>query len=116
YPYSSGSYAGAPYYGADYAYEAPPVVSDEAEPATEAVEPNDADDDRAEAPQAGDEGVQLSVRPADATIYVDGQFRGTAGNTSFVALAPGRHTIEVARPGFRSERRTVDVREGDTTT
>lgn len=57
--------------------------------------------------------VRLSVRPEDASVYVDGAFHGTGGATA-VALAPGRHRIEVVRPGYRTVERDLDVAAGDT--
>jgi hypothetical protein len=58
--------------------------------------------------------VRLNVRPADATVYVDGEFRGTARETASLVLRSGPHRIEVVRPGFRTETREVDVRAGET--
>ena len=58
--------------------------------------------------------VRLAVRPEDASIYVDGAFHGTGGAASAVALPPGRHRIEVVRPGYRTVERDVDVAAGET--
>jgi len=60
--------------------------------------------------------VRLAIRPGDASIYVDGQFRGAAEHLSSVSLRPGKHRIEVVRPGFRTIERDVDVRGGEETT
>ena len=55
--------------------------------------------------------VRLSVRPTDASIYVDGAFRGT-GRIRSLRLPAGRHRIEVVRPGYRTDEREVDVQPG----
>ncbi|MGH2687656.1 MAG: PEGA domain-containing protein, partial [Actinomycetota bacterium] len=77
----------------------------------------DEDDDPAEAPagRSADQGtLRLSIRPEDASVYVDGEFRGTARQARTVALAPGRHRVEVVRPGYRTFDRDVEVRAGRT--
>ena len=102
-PYAAAPYATAPY-APDYGYAAPAEDEQDLRP--------DADyGDRDGTADAGR--LQLDVRPADATIYVDGQFRGTATSDSVLDLAPGRHTVEVVRPGYQTERRVVDVRIGE---
>jgi len=53
--------------------------------------------------------LRLSVRPADAVIYVDGEFRGLGQQLKRLELSPGRHSIEVVRPGFQTFERAVDV-------
>jgi hypothetical protein len=58
--------------------------------------------------------LRLDVRPSDASIYVDGEFRGTARDHDRLTLPPGRHRIEVVRPGFRTLEREVDIRPGRT--
>jgi hypothetical protein len=55
--------------------------------------------------------LRLVVRPADASVYVDGAFRGT-GRLRSLSLIPGRHRIEVVRPGYRTLEREVDVQPG----
>lgn len=61
----------------------------------------------------GDTGtVRLSVRPGDASVYVDGEFRGSGRQSANLRLRPGRHRIEVVRPGFRTVEREVEVRAG----
>ena len=57
----------------------------------------------------------LRVDPADASVYVDGVFRGTGQDSAVLSLAPGRHQIEVVRPGYRTEEREVEVRPSDVT-
>lgn len=53
--------------------------------------------------------MRLSVRPEDASVYVDGEFRGTGRDVRRLALSPGRHKIEVVRPGFRVFEREVEI-------
>jgi hypothetical protein len=73
----------------------------------------DGDDRRG--PPRGDAGtLRLDVRPGDTSIYVDGAFRGTARDLDGVRLSPGRHHIEMVRPGYRTLERDVDVRPGET--
>jgi len=59
--------------------------------------------------------LELSVRPEDASVYVDGAFRGSAREASTLRLAPGRHRIEVVRPGYRTLEKEVDIAPGETT-
>lgn len=79
----------------------------------------DADDDpedRDERPSArrGRDGagaqLRLSVRPEDASVYVDGEFRGSGRQARSLDLPAGRHRLEVVRPGFRTFDREVEVR------
>jgi hypothetical protein len=63
----------------------------------------------------GDTGrVRLEVRPDDASVYVDDEFCGNASESRFLTLAPGRHSIEIVRPGFEVARRDADVVTGQT--
>ena len=74
-------------------------------------------EERAEKDEAAAVGgrLELNVRPEDASVYVDGAFRGSAREASSLKLAPGRHRIEIVRPGFRTHDREVDVTPGVTT-
>jgi hypothetical protein len=58
--------------------------------------------------------LRLSVWPRDASLYVDGEFRGTAREVTVLHLPPGRHQIEVVRPGFRPEERDLELVSGET--
>jgi hypothetical protein len=58
--------------------------------------------------------LRLDVTPADASIYVDGMFRGTGQDLRRLNLPPGRHRLEVVRPGYRTLERDVEVRAGET--
>jgi hypothetical protein len=69
-----------------------------------------AEDDRENA-EAGT--LRLDLKPSDASVYVDGEFRGAGRRVENLRLAPGRHRIEVVRPGYRTVEREIDVRPGD---
>jgi hypothetical protein len=56
--------------------------------------------------------VRLAVRPEDASVYVDGQFKGIARQVGPLELPAGRHRIEIVRPGFRTEERDFTVEAG----
>ena len=49
------------------------------------------------------------MRPEDTSVYVDDAFRGTAREAKGLILPPGRHTLELVRPGYVTERREVEV-------
>ncbi|HEY3175717.1 MAG TPA: PEGA domain-containing protein [Candidatus Polarisedimenticolia bacterium] len=61
--------------------------------------------------------IRLNVTPTDASVYMDGEFLGTASRVSRLhgdlRLAPGEHRIEVVRPGYVSISRSVKVASGD---
>jgi hypothetical protein len=60
--------------------------------------------------------LRLRVTPSDASVYIDGEFMGTGATLSrlhgSLRLDSGRHTIEVARPGYRSQAREVRLSPG----
>jgi hypothetical protein len=60
--------------------------------------------------------VLLRVRPADATILVDGEiWTAPQGQEPFaIELAEGAHRIEVRKEGFQTYSTTVRVRRGET--
>jgi hypothetical protein len=126
YPYAYGSfYFGWPYdsssawpYGSVVYYDAPDytVVYDSptsyrsrgvGQPTAPAP---GAGSSEAPEPEAGR--VRLEVRPIDASVYVDDEFRGTASQARSLTLRPGRHSIELVRPGYATELRQVDVVTG----
>lgn len=72
---------------------------------------DDAREDERDDADAGT--LRLDVNPPDASVYVDGEFRGSGRRVENLRLAPGRHRIEVVRPGYRTVEREVDVRPGD---
>ena len=70
----------------------------------------DARDDGLDREDAGS--LRLRIHPGDASVYVDGRFRGAARDLESLRLAPGRHRVEVVRPGFRTVEREVEVSRG----
>lgn len=48
--------------------------------------------------------LRLDVVPRDAEVYLDGRYVGRAGRFAgpgrFLALAPGRHAVEVVHPSY----------------
>jgi hypothetical protein len=72
------------------------------------------DDPRGAIP-AGTGRLRVDVRPPDASIYIDGVFRGPARVMDRVLLPSGRHRVEIVRPGYRTEEREIEVRSGETT-
>ena len=58
--------------------------------------------------------LTLNVTPADASVYVDGRFVGSARQTGELELRPGRHRVEVVRPGYRTGERDVTIETGRT--
>lgn len=104
YPYVGGY--SAPY---DYGYVTDDVYAGGGdEPYGEAADRDDLRDQG----RADDAELQLFVMPDDASVWIDGAFRGTARGLGRLALPPGRHQVEVVRPGFRTTEREVDVRPG----
>jgi hypothetical protein len=59
--------------------------------------------------------VRLRIRPEDATVYVDGDYRGSGGALRGLWLAPGHHRVEIVRPGFQPLEKEFDVEAGRTT-
>lgn len=69
---------------------------------------------------AGDQNIgriMIAGSPADAAVYLDGHFVGTAGEISNLPngllVEPGEHVVELVRPGFETERRSIAVPAGD---
>ncbi len=59
--------------------------------------------------------LAVIVRPAGATVTVDGLSRGTAPLAGPIDLLPGPHDVFVARAGSESQQTRVDVVFGETT-
>jgi len=59
--------------------------------------------------------LRLRVAPEDASIYIDGRFRGTGRQLDELLLPPGHHKLEVVRPGYRTHEAEFDVAEGKPT-
>jgi hypothetical protein len=105
YPYADGGYSGGSdaYYGNPGTYSgsgdayagSPGAYSDRGGPNNQQP--------------SGGGVLRVAVRPLDATIYVDGRFRGSGHDVSTLQLSEGRHRVEVVRPGFRTYTRDFDV-------
>jgi hypothetical protein len=119
-PYGWGGLGLSFYYSSGYpyavGYSAPSYdigyVIDESYPG-DGGEPREEYSDRGD-PRADDAELRLDVMPDDASVWIDGEFRGTARDLERLALSPGRHQVEVVRPGFRTATREVEVRRGAT--
>ena len=59
--------------------------------------------------QGGGGGVFLDIQPSDASVYIDGEFRGKASQLARLDLPPGRHRVEVVRPGYRTTETVITV-------
>jgi hypothetical protein len=63
--------------------------------------------------------LRVEVAPDDASIYLDGRFVGTGADLgrlrAGLLVDSGTHTLEIVRPGYASERRQVEVAQGDET-
>jgi hypothetical protein len=61
-------------------------------------------------------GVSLDIQPADADLFVDGQYAGPVGNfgpdNEPLTLTPGVHRIAVQRDGFRAMEWDVTIEPG----
>src|SRR5262249_46258117 len=55
--------------------------------------------------------LRLDVTPRDASIYVNGEFRGT-GRLESLSLPAGRYHVEIVRPGYRILERDVEIQVG----
>jgi hypothetical protein len=69
--------------------------------------------DRAESADMGS--LRCDVQPPDASVYVDGDFKGTGRQLRALSLPAGRHRVEIVRPGYRTVEREVEIRPGHTT-
>jgi hypothetical protein len=61
--------------------------------------------------------LQLDIEPGDASVYLDGRFLGTGSDLgklrAGLLVDAGEHTLEIVRPGYRAEQRTVRVESGE---
>jgi hypothetical protein len=72
----------------------------------------DAERDRAYVPpsRSAERGeLQLDIVPADASVYIDGEFYGKASQVTRLELPAGRHRLEVVRPGYKTDETEVDI-------
>jgi hypothetical protein len=60
--------------------------------------------------------LELAIAPDDASVYLDGRFLGSAGELARLRAGllvdPGRHRLEIVRPGYRGVELEVTVDEG----
>lgn len=56
--------------------------------------------------------LSVSTRVPDAEVVVDGKPVGKTPLAGPIALAPGRRVVDVIRPGYRRERRVLDLAGG----
>lgn len=60
--------------------------------------------------------LNIDAVPADASVYLDGAFLGTAADLASrggVLVDPGNHVLELVRPGYDSKQRSFTVEAGD---
>lgn len=61
--------------------------------------------------------VRLSIEPADASVYLDGRFLGTADDLGRLrrglTVDPGEHTLSVVRPGYEAEDVEFEAASGE---
>ena len=61
--------------------------------------------------------VHLDVTPDDASVYLDGNFLGTAAEleqlSAGLVVSPGSHRLQVVRPGYDDEEVTFEGRSGE---
>ena len=117
-PYSVGAYYGGPGYSAAAYYGSPSYSMGVSAPyGTEGGYDSGTPPPAARDTERSYEGpsgrVRLEVRPEDTSVYVDNEFRGTARDARILNLPPGRHLIELVRPGFAVERHEVTIASGE---
>jgi hypothetical protein len=64
------------------------------------------------APDGDSATLRLQVSPPGASVYVDGEFRGTGRELGRLELAPGSHRVEVVHPGLRTFEQEVVLEPG----
>lgn len=55
-------------------------------------------------------GIKVRVEPADAALYVDGRNRPLSSGP--IPISPGKHLIEIVRPGYELYRKRVEIQPG----
>jgi hypothetical protein len=62
--------------------------------------------------------LTLRVEPADAAVYLDDRFVGTAEEVGAlergISVTPGSHRVTVSRPGYEDQQVEVEVDQGET--
>ena len=109
--YGAPAYAGAVYAAPSYASSYPaPAVSYPVEGEPRNDYPDQGASGEATPEDAAE--LKLAILPPDASVWIDDEFRGSAQSLARLVLPPGRHRVEVVRPGFRTAVREVDLRPG----
>lgn len=61
--------------------------------------------------------LHIRAVPADAAVYLDGEFLASAQELTrlhgAIPVAVGEHTVEIVRPGYRTQTQVVRVGEGE---
>ncbi len=57
--------------------------------------------------------IELKIFPPESSIYLDGKFWGVSpdkGSIGNFTLEKGKHKIEIVKPGYKTEKRIVNVK------
>ena len=84
-------------------------------PPAEGAEPSEQKGSEETSPHEGAT-LLLRLRPADAAVYLDGKLLGAGESVSGpdgISTPPGRHTLEVVKPGFKTWRSTLVLSGGE---
>ncbi len=64
--------------------------------------------------------LKISAQPADAAVYLDDRFVGSADElasmSAGIVVSPGKHTVTISRPGYKDRSASVQVSNGRTET
>lgn len=59
----------------------------------------------------------LTIRPRDASVYLDGRFLGTGAELSRLhaglIVDPGEHELQIVRPGYTEEKESFEIETGE---
>ena len=62
--------------------------------------------------------LKISAQPADAAVYLDDRFVGSADElgsmSAGIVVSPGKHTVTISRPGYKDRSAIVQVSSGRT--
>ncbi len=58
--------------------------------------------------------LEFTIEPAEADLYIDGIYRGTAADFSRLTAPPGEHIIEVREEGYIARSRRIITESGKT--
>ncbi len=57
--------------------------------------------------------IALLIKPPEASIFLDGNYRGRAADFDNLTAIPGRHTIKIQSPGHLPESKILDLTGGE---